>query len=405
MCDTLGFVAQGSALFAKNSDRSPNEVQIPEYYPAAVNTEKTVQTTYNVIPQGRESHAVLLSRPSWMWGAEMGVNDCGVCIGNEAVFTKGKYSKDDGLTGMDMLRVALERAGDAKTASYIIISLLQQYGQGGNCGYDHEFYYDNSFLIMDRNELYVLESCGREWVRKKTDRACISNRLTIHSDGEKYSGKACDFAAAHTEPVFTFFSGSADRIALTGKALETAESAADCMAALRQHKDGVSNPFAKGTVASPCMHFGGLVGDHSTASMVTQLLPDRTVVWATGSSLPCVSLFKPWLFGTKPAAAVFSPEDPAGEEYWRGAERYRRSLLGREIPKDFYAERDEIEEGWLKESASVPDEAFTEFSLGCAETEKSFYEKWNPERFRRVSCAPGFNSRWAKKNKVFEEES
>ena len=33
MCDTMGFFHEGSAIFAKNSDRSPNEPQVLEYIP------------------------------------------------------------------------------------------------------------------------------------------------------------------------------------------------------------------------------------------------------------------------------------------------------------------------------------------------------------------------------------
>ena len=138
MCDTLGMIKNNRAYFAKNSDRSPNEIQVLEYHPPRTGLSGQVKVTYMSLPQVSETHGVLLSRPAWMWGAEMGVNDCGLCIGNEAVFTLGKYGKT-GLTGMDMVRLALERCSTASEARDLLISLLEEYGQGGNCGFDHDF--------------------------------------------------------------------------------------------------------------------------------------------------------------------------------------------------------------------------------------------------------------------------
>ena len=89
MCDTMGFFHEGSAIFAKNSDRSPNEPQVLEYIPAKDHEETELKVTYTAIPQVPHTKAILISRPVWLWGAEMGVNEDGVCIGNEAVFTKG----------------------------------------------------------------------------------------------------------------------------------------------------------------------------------------------------------------------------------------------------------------------------------------------------------------------------
>lgn len=52
--------------------------------------------------------AVILSKPGWMWGAEMGANECGVVIGNEAVWTNDNDGDHDPsvkrLLGMDLVR-------------------------------------------------------------------------------------------------------------------------------------------------------------------------------------------------------------------------------------------------------------------------------------------------------------
>ena len=66
----------------------------------------SLQCTYIEIQQVAHTHAVILSKPAWIWGAEMGSNEHGVCIGNEAVWTK-LWSPDDleeRLIGMDYLR-------------------------------------------------------------------------------------------------------------------------------------------------------------------------------------------------------------------------------------------------------------------------------------------------------------
>ena len=138
MCDT--FVIRGSAgtLLAKNSDRDPNEAQLWEWTPPADHEPgATLRTTYVDLPQVPHTHATVLSRPWWMWGAEMGANEHGVAIGNEAVFTKERTSLEPGLVGMDLLRLALERATSARDAVEVIVALLEEHGQSGPCSVEH----------------------------------------------------------------------------------------------------------------------------------------------------------------------------------------------------------------------------------------------------------------------------
>ena len=398
MCDTLGVLLGTNALFGKNSDRSPNEAQVTEYYPARIHDEGEVACTYRLIPQARETLGVLLSRPTWMWGAEIGVNEAGVAIGNEAVFTKGKYG-DPSLTGMDLLRLALERGESAECAVSVIIELLERYDQGGNCGYDHPFFYDNSFLVLDREHLFVLETCRKNWVVKSYPRASISNRLSIGKDGDRYSSAACDFAKTYSDPLYTHFSGSLQRKGQSACALPTIQSEAEMARALRTHDDNVKNPFAEGSVSSCCMHYGGMVGDQSTASMIVRLDGNAPTVFLTGTSTPCVSLYKPYLFGNPLRLPLGQPGDGAALDYWREAEHYRRAMIGRIIPAEFYAERDALEQDWMADVSSDP-AAMDALLLRALAEEAAFYAKYDPETFPLAMCKRSFLKNWRKKNEA-----
>ena len=154
MCDTLvalgNSTTDASVIFGKNSDRPNDEVQLITYNPrTSYSTREVLKCTHISIPQVSETNAVLLSQPWWMWGAEMGANEFGVVIGNEAVYTREPI-KEIGLLGMDLLRLGLERGKSARKSLDIIINLLEKYGQGGGCTYnDPGWMYHNSFIIAD----------------------------------------------------------------------------------------------------------------------------------------------------------------------------------------------------------------------------------------------------------------
>ena len=67
-----------------------------------------------------------------------------------------------------MLRLGLERGSSAEEAMSVITRLLEQHGQGGQCSNIYEdFYYHNSFLIVDDKEAWVLETAAKHWVAER----------------------------------------------------------------------------------------------------------------------------------------------------------------------------------------------------------------------------------------------
>jgi len=190
MCDT--FIAlpdatvDGTTVFGKNSDRPAGEVQDVVALPALRHAAgDTVRCTYLQIPQVETTFAVILSKPRWMWGAEMGANEHGVVAGNEAVWTTEPYAPS-GLTGMDLLRLGLERGATARAALEVITGLMDEYGQGGNCAEHFAFTYHNSYLLADPREAWVLETAGSYWVAERVTSGTrsISNGLGIRSAGD-----------------------------------------------------------------------------------------------------------------------------------------------------------------------------------------------------------------------------
>ena len=190
MCDT--FVAlpdvtlNGDLIFGKNSDRPNGEIQDVVAFPLQLHTiGDSLQCTYLQIPQAPQTNAVVLSKPRWMWGAEMGANEHGVVIGNEAVWTTEPCAKT-GLLGMDLVRLGLERGVTAHDALQVIIGLMEEYGQGGNCAEHFSMTSHNSYLLADETEAWVLETAGRYWVAEKytSGSRSISNNLSIRGRGD-----------------------------------------------------------------------------------------------------------------------------------------------------------------------------------------------------------------------------
>ena len=345
MCDTIVAVQDGGVLFAKNSDRDPNEAQVLEWHPRRSHaTGATVRCTWIEVPQVADTNAVVISRPFWMWGAEMGANEHGVVIGNEAVFTKEGYAPT-GITGMDLLRLALERAATASGAMSVITDLLERYGQGGGCGHEkRSFTYHNSFLIADPVEAWVLETAGQKWASERVTHGVrsISNGLTIRG-----------FAEQHDDRLRSAVAACRTRQAFTGRVAANV-SPHELMEVLRSHgaTRWPSYSIVNGAMAAPCVHAGGLVAaSQTTSSWVADLSPSVAMHWVTGTAAPCTSLFKP-IRVDRPVDLGPAPDDHFDERtlWWRHERLHRQALLDAEntLPA-FTAERDEVERRWLAE--------------------------------------------------------
>jgi len=355
-----------------------------------------LKCTYIEIPQAEYTREVILCKPSWIWGAEMGVNEAGVAIGNEAVFTKSKTKRAaPALTGMDLLRLALERADTAKTSIEIMIALLEAHGQGGNCGFDHDFRYDNSFLAADANEAYILETSGKNYAAKRAEGPCaISNRLTI-----------AGFAEQYTEPIFSHFSRAKQRRCQVLERLAPASGAAGLMSILRSHPPALEGrEFARSGVGSVCMHAGGPIGDHTTGSLVAVLRGGKpATLWVTGASTPCVAAFKPVFWGSHAPPLFTEPEDSL--QYWLQRERLHRAVIaGQADVVDLRGRISLLEAGWLAReqalmSADAPDmAALRALSRDASMREQALIDEFSSADWRNIPGRGGYKRYWKKKN-------
>mgnify|MGYP001824077434 CR=1 FL=1 len=413
MCDTFvalpDATADGSVIFGKNSDREINEAHELRIIPRARHARgSTVKATYIEIPQVAETHAVLLARPFWLWGAEMGANEHGVAIGNQAVFTRVAHEKTPGLIGMDLLRLALERAMTARDSLNVITGLLEHYGQSGNCGHRREFYYHNSFLLADAAEAWVLETAGREWaaVRVGSGVRSLSNALTIGTAWDLGSNGLVEmairsgwckrrrdfsFAGCYSNRLFTYLSGAASRRSCTSGFLERRTArigVTDAFAALRSHGTAAASawrPDRRFIGATVCNHGGyGPVraASQTVGSMVSRLRSGDSTHWLTGTSAPCTSVFKPaWVDAGLPELGPTPTGQYRPDSFW-----WRHEALHRATLRDYSARlpvyaalRNALESGFVKAEASERGRPAAErlaFSTRCFQAAENAENDW-----------------------------
>jgi secernin len=340
MCDTLvalgNSTEDGNIIFGKNSDRPFNEVQLVSFSPRmAFEKGDMLKCTYIEIPQITETYGILLSQPYWMWGAEMGTNEFGVVIGNEAVYTHEPL-RSSGLLGMDLLRLGLERSKTARDAMDIMIDLLEKFGQGGGCAYDDpSWMYHNSFIIADPQEAYVLETADKWWIVEKVkDVRSISNEITVRGKGDLRKKGIIEHAIekgyCRNKEEFDF------AVTFSGSQIPTVPppySRGDKTSILLKENRGKITPqlmmgFLRDHEAGVCMH-GGF---ESTGSQVSHLRNEgNSIHWFTGTTLPCISTYKPYIFPIEGQKYYDSGPYPMIDSNWLWVKHARSKPVNRKV--------------------------------------------------------------------------
>jgi len=406
-CDTLVALppatADGSTLLAKNSDRLALEsqplVQVP---PRRHRSGSRVHCQYVSIPQVRETHGFIGSRPFWLWGLEHGVNDCRVAIGNEAVFSR-EPPGEEALLGMDLVRLGLERSQTARQALEVVTGLLKTYGQGGPAIMGTTFGYHNSFLIADPTEAWILETSGRQWAARQVERVgSISNHLTIEDDWslasrdlEEYAVERGWWSATADSGRIRFATAYRSTELMPGRVSEgrfargcvlLAEATGrltpqEMMRFLRDHgESGTVLPERRDSESADfftlCLH-ADPVGT-TTASMVACLRvpwdgrPDLWVSLAT----PCTGVFLPlYLEGDVPAAYARGGASPDRASPWWRFKALQDAVLAR--PRSELVRLQRLWGEWEQEMASR--------SERLAEEVRTLQRGGNSEAVRRLT--------------------
>lgn len=344
MCDCLVATApetlDGTALFAKNSDRHAHECQPFLQSPGSFHAPgSTVRCTHVEIPQVAETYAVMGHSPWWVWGFEHGVNEHAVAIGNESVFSREPLEEQPGLIGMDLVRLGLERGRNAREALELMATLLETHGQGGAGFGPGEAGYHNGFLIADPEEAWVLQTSNRRWAARRVQRDAVSNHLSLGADWEIGSRDLESFARAigwWNQPGRIDVEAAYRNTGVPGRISEGRlrrarvlldrhagrMDRATMQAILRDHGPGGAGrkpglgPEHE-AYFTLCMHSEPI--GTTTASLVAPLPADRRAPWPVWISFaaPCTGVFLPvYLDGVIPAELARGGAEPDADSAW-----------------------------------------------------------------------------------------
>ncbi len=415
-CDTFAVRAEHTryraTLFGKNSDRPARESQ-PLRWLAGRRGGGRLKLAYVELDDFPETIPHLGSSPYWCWGHEIGVNAHGVAIGNEALFTRDVAATvaadragrevSPGVLGMELVRLGLECGRSARAAVSAMTDLVERYGQygAGTVSRDRPAAaYDNSYLIADATEVWVLETTGRRWVTRQVRDSywALSNEPTLRDDWDSCSADLREYAStngwADAAGRLDFASTFADpmvplqvshlRLRRTRQLLSDAVNGdgvgfVEARGVLSDHYEGTFLGGPKFNPARPdfhtlCMHAhpAGFTWGNTAASMIAVLpATGRPYLWWAATT-PCTSVYLPVaVTGTQVPAALSTagtqhgtgphPEQAQADlstagSYWWSFQNLLEEVVGDDAGSRYHerqpyvrARFDALQQQWLKQ--------------------------------------------------------
>jgi hypothetical protein len=257
------------------------------------------------LPQVRHTLTVLGCRAGSRWGYQHGVNEKGVAIGSTPIWTRVDRAAP-GLTGPDLVRLALERAGSAIQAVDLLADLISRHGQGGEGSEDGS---DNAFAVADGREAYVLEACGSHWASQTiTGVRAVSGACHLRRDWDRISRGVADLAIQQG-----WWPADGSKLDFAGAVGQ--EGANHATALRRWGQTTLALEQHNGTLTVPALR--GILAGEETAPpcLIAQLSarPEQVpIAWCSfGAGLH----FPLLLVGDLPAA--FGDEAETGSRLWR----------------------------------------------------------------------------------------